>query len=111
MIRRPPRSTLFPYTTLFRSGLPANPASPAWEYRSKFVLLGLPFIHVRVSGGLTVPGVPVKAWIAAGDHALGVLFAIGSLAIAPVSIGGLAIGILSFGGCAVGLFSLGGFSL
>src|SRR5438309_7550425 len=28
MIRRPPRSTLFPYTTLFRSktcGLPANP--------------------------------------------------------------------------------------
>src|SRR2546422_5179973 len=24
MIRRPPRSTLFPYTTLFRSGLPTN---------------------------------------------------------------------------------------
>src|SRR3712207_8694046 len=24
MIRRPPRSTLFPYTTLFRSGLPAD---------------------------------------------------------------------------------------
>src|SRR2546427_8329660 len=24
MIRRPPRSTLFPYTTLFRSGLPAE---------------------------------------------------------------------------------------
>src|SRR3712207_8257241 len=24
MIRRPPRSTLFPYTTLFRSGLPLN---------------------------------------------------------------------------------------
>src|SRR6267378_7507486 len=24
MIRRPPRSTLFPYTTLFRSPLPAN---------------------------------------------------------------------------------------
>ncbi len=96
---------------LAAKGVTVNPARPAWEYRSKFVLLGLPFIHVRVSGGLTVPGVPVKAWIAAGDHALGVLFAIGSLAIAPVSIGGLAIGILSFGGCAVGLFSLGGFSL
>src|SRR3712207_7216717 len=28
MIRRPPRSTLFPYTTLFRSGLaPAPPAA------------------------------------------------------------------------------------
>src|SRR3712207_8765478 len=26
MIRRPPRSTLFPYTTLFRSG----PVPPAW---------------------------------------------------------------------------------
>src|SRR2546426_5618217 len=24
MIRRPPRSTLFPYTTLFRSGLPGD---------------------------------------------------------------------------------------
>src|SRR6266513_4506780 len=30
MIRRPPRSTLFPYTTLFRSGAPrpAPPGSP-----------------------------------------------------------------------------------
>src|SRR2546430_7757411 len=25
MIRRPPRSTLFPYTTLFRSGVPGRP--------------------------------------------------------------------------------------
>src|SRR6476620_12508534 len=29
MIRRPPRSTLFPYTTLFRSGRPAHPATSA----------------------------------------------------------------------------------
>src|SRR2546429_5524797 len=28
MIRRPPRSTLFPYTTLFRSGLPLGMAMP-----------------------------------------------------------------------------------
>src|SRR5258708_26781272 len=28
MIRRPPRSTLFPYTTLFRSAAPAAAASP-----------------------------------------------------------------------------------
>src|SRR2546423_11139663 len=27
MIRRPPRSTLFPYTTLFRSGPPVGPPS------------------------------------------------------------------------------------
>src|SRR3712207_8334044 len=32
MIRRPPRSTLFPYTTLFRSAAPANSrASPDWR--------------------------------------------------------------------------------
>src|SRR3712207_7411908 len=29
MIRRPPRSTLFPYTTLFRSRLDAGEAQPA----------------------------------------------------------------------------------
>src|SRR2546422_5257826 len=29
MIRRPPRSTLFPYTTLFRSGAPAGTAARA----------------------------------------------------------------------------------
>src|SRR3989442_5727369 len=28
MIRRPPRSTLFPYTTLFRSAHPRNPRGP-----------------------------------------------------------------------------------
>src|SRR2546422_6412409 len=28
MIRRPPRSTLFPYTTLFRSHVPADPHDP-----------------------------------------------------------------------------------
>src|SRR2546430_12672259 len=28
MIRRPPRSTLFPYTTLFRSGPGVRPAAP-----------------------------------------------------------------------------------
>ncbi len=92
-------------------GVTVNPARPAWEYRSKFVLLGLPFIHVRVSGSLTVPVMPVKAWIASGEYAVGLLFAFGNLAIAPVSIGALPIGLLSFGGCAVGLLSLGGFSL
>src|SRR6266403_1643167 len=32
MIRRPPRSTLFPYTTLFRSGFRRRPSS--WRARS-----------------------------------------------------------------------------
>src|SRR3712207_9167807 len=30
MIRRPPRSTLFPYTTLFRSKAATSAAHPAW---------------------------------------------------------------------------------
>src|SRR5258708_28363255 len=37
MIRRPPRSTLFPYTTLFRSQEPANlpPAGYLWNSASQ----------------------------------------------------------------------------
>src|SRR2546422_7937997 len=43
MIRRPPRSTLFPYTTLFRSGLPEN------RLRLRQGADGLPqlLVHVR----------------------------------------------------------------
>src|SRR2546426_7812038 len=42
MIRRPPRSTLFPYTTLFRSapdataGVPGSPAAPRTPPRSDY---------------------------------------------------------------------------
>src|SRR6266581_6459991 len=42
MIRRPPRSTLFPYTTLFRSTVPRRPGRsacaadrPSWHARSE----------------------------------------------------------------------------
>src|SRR5688572_30924525 len=34
MIRRPPRSTLFPYTTLFRSSSPVLMASP-WKFERR----------------------------------------------------------------------------
>src|SRR2546427_11429943 len=34
MIRRPPRSTLFPYTTLFRSGVPVDPSALDARIRS-----------------------------------------------------------------------------
>src|SRR3712207_8092253 len=34
MIRRPPRSTLVPYTTLFRSTRPGNPLCPAGLFYS-----------------------------------------------------------------------------
>src|SRR5256885_9615180 len=41
MIRRPPRSTLFPYTTLFRS---ATPALESWQHavNGKFKLIDMP---------------------------------------------------------------------
>src|SRR2546430_9559762 len=35
MIRRPPRSTLFPYTTLFRSGLDDRPPRRLWPHRTR----------------------------------------------------------------------------
>src|SRR3712207_7550136 len=38
MIRRPPRSTLFPYTTLFRSGYVERRADPS-DGRAKLVVL------------------------------------------------------------------------
>jgi hypothetical protein len=81
-----------------------------FEYRSRLQLLGLPLIHIRFNRS-AVQRSPVKAWIAAGDFAFGVLFAFGGLAVAPLSIGGIAIGLIPFGGLAIGLFVLGGFAL
>jgi RNA polymerase sigma factor (sigma-70 family) len=87
-----------------------RPPNRAWEYRSKVELLGLPLIHLRFSRSVTQRE-PVKAWIAAGDFAFGVLFAFGGLAVAPLSVGGIAIGLVPWGGAAVGLFATGGFAL
>src|SRR5438067_5249063 len=46
MMRRPPRSTLFPYTTLFRSRAPMNIPIPV---RRTYMLRGLH--DVRATGG------------------------------------------------------------
>src|SRR3712207_8302269 len=58
MIRRPPRSTLFPYTTLFRSGLLSFGHAAFWgtsAYVSGIIAIrsGLPF-PVAVLGGAVV---------------------------------------------------------
>jgi RNA polymerase sigma factor (sigma-70 family) len=92
-----------------------RPQNPFWEYRSRFQLLGLPFIHLRTGGwqsGRPVKELkPVKAWIAADDaFAFGVLFAYGSVAVAPVSIGACAIGLFSYGAMAVSILAVGGFA-
>src|SRR3712207_7232776 len=48
MIRRPPRSTLFPYTTLFRSAMRAHPTQ---------ILVDGPFFALSNNLGLEVLGV------------------------------------------------------
>src|SRR2546423_10607582 len=48
MIRRPPRSTLFPYTTLFRSAFPGDPAPVTFEHLVKAIAS---FERTLISGG------------------------------------------------------------
>src|SRR5687768_18328062 len=48
MIRRPPRSTLFPYTTLFRSG-PGTPQNITVELFK--MMTGVNLVHVPYRGG------------------------------------------------------------
>src|SRR3712207_7815085 len=57
MIRRPPRSTLFPYTTLFRSAAEAIKAGDAGGRQA--ALLG---IGIAVGAGGTWLGVPMSAF-------------------------------------------------
>src|SRR3712207_7939965 len=65
MIRRPPRSTLFPYTTLFRS-------RPARHLRE--CVIGLCHIDphpaaIRVGEGQRVPGSPASVCLGQHSHA------------------------------------------
>src|SRR5258708_26741661 len=57
MIRRPPRSTLFPYTTLFRSGDPGLPhrARRRRRLRRRALQPGAPLRAARRSGGRAAP--------------------------------------------------------
>jgi RNA polymerase sigma factor (sigma-70 family) len=87
------------------------PEAPV-EYRSRLSLFGLPLVHVRLGDKFDVLRGPVKAWIAiGGTHAIGVIFAYGTLAVAPISFGAIAIGVLPFGAVALGAIPLGALSL
>src|SRR3712207_6934016 len=59
MIRRPPRSTLFPYTTLFRSGGPHGarglPLSGAWPVRVRMDRAQGQGRHEQLQGHRTAP--------------------------------------------------------
>jgi hypothetical protein len=83
-----------------------NYPAAAYEYRSRASLFGLPLLHIRLGDRFDVLRGPVKAWIAIGSsHSIGVIFASGGLAIAPISFGGIAIGVFSFGAIGIGLIS------
>ncbi len=84
--------------------------SQRFEYRSRWTLLGLPLLHVRMNCRQDGKELPAQGWIAVGGVAYGALFALGTVAIAPISLGGaFAVGLFSVGGgMAVGLLSIGG---
>jgi hypothetical protein len=83
-----------------------------FEYRSRWHLLGWPLIHVQIGNRFDLLQGPVKAWIAIGSsHAVGVIFASGGIAIAPISFGGIAIGLLPFGAIALGVFPVGAITM
>src|SRR5256885_9795241 len=56
MIRRPPRSTLFPYTTLFRSPTPPADSLRVYRYEQADALLtgGEASLEVELGSALTV---------------------------------------------------------
>lgn len=77
--------------------------------RSRATLFGVPLVHVRFASP-DEGDQPVVGWIAGGDRAVGLLFAWGGWAVAPVSVGAFAVGIFSIGGVCVGLLGLGTFA-
>jgi RNA polymerase sigma factor (sigma-70 family) len=80
----------------------------AFEYRSPWSLLGLPLLHIRIGNRFDLVRPPVKAWIAIGSsHAVGVIFAAGGIAVAPICFGGIGIGIVSYSAVALGIISSG----
>lgn len=91
---------------LFRGPEGAASRRP-FEYRSRATLLGLPLVHVRYTPPTEDSG-PALGWIAVGDRAVGVLFALGGLAAGGVSVGSVSVGVLAVGGVSLGVLSLGG---
>lgn len=80
------------------------------EYISPVSFLGVPLMHIRF--GMQETGQkPVFGWIAAGDRAIGLLFAFGGLSVGFFSVGALSVGVFSLGGIGLGVLTVGGISL
>ncbi len=83
------------------------------NYKSSIRLLGLPLVHVAHGPPEGSPGGPgiAKGWIAVGDIAFGIVFALGGLAVGALSVGGVSVGVLSVGGLSTGILTFGGLAL
>jgi len=66
MIRRPPRSTLFPYTTLFRSGLEVNTERARANLAAAGDVLAEQRSMTELTGRAALPG-----YTGATDHLIG----------------------------------------
>ena len=83
------------------------------NYRSSACLLGLPLVHIAIGpaqGSGAVRGI-AKGWIAIGDIAFGVLFAVGGVAVGGLCLGGFSFGIFAIAGLSVGVWAFGGLAL
>jgi hypothetical protein len=96
----------------------ATASGLGWKYcyRSRWTFLGLPLVHIRFGTTESNQRGPAIGWIAMGDYAIGILFAVGGLSVGAISIGGIGAGLLvvggaSLGGVAIGGLALGGYAL
>ncbi len=80
-----------------------------FEWRSRRELFGIPLVHVRFNPEIK-DKTAAKGWIAIGTRAYGILFAAGTIAVAPIAWGGFAFGIIGLGGVGFGLLAFGGFA-
>lgn len=110
---------------------------PHYEYKSKRRVFGIPLVHINIGVGIyTARGIIAIGNISKGlislgivslgvlscgvlslglvsiaSIALGILVALGGIAIGSIAIGGVAIGVVTIGGLSIGMYSVGGCSI
>src|SRR6185369_4269938 len=91
---------------LFQNEIPSLEHSRG-EYRSRTKLFGVPLVHIQY--GVPGEGAPDWAvgWIAVGDRAAGIFFALGGMAVGGISVGTVSAGIISVGAVSVGMLAMG----
>src|SRR3712207_7102143 len=98
MIRRPPRSTLFPYTTLFRSDLRALSATELLDLSAVARCYGLPTSAEALDSPVSprgyrllarVPRLPAGVIDPPGDHLRGVQKVLAPTIEDPLGVGGV----------------------